>query len=39
MGSGTTGVASKITNRNFIGIEKDKDYFKIAKERIDFAFI
>ena len=39
MGSGTTGVASKITNRNFIGIEKVKDYFKIAKERIDFAFI
>jgi DNA modification methylase len=34
MGSGTTGVACKNLNRNFIGIEKDKEYFKIAKERI-----
>ena len=34
MGSGTTGVASKNLNRNFIGIELDKDYFEIAKERI-----
>ncbi len=34
MGSGTTGVACKNLNRNFIGIEKDKEYFEIAKERI-----
>ncbi len=35
MGSGTTGVACKNLNRNFIGIELDPDYFKIAKERIE----
>jgi site-specific DNA-methyltransferase (adenine-specific) len=35
MGSGTTGVACKQLIRNFIGIEKDENYFKIAKERID----
>ena len=35
MGSGTTGVACKNTNRNFIGIEKDEKYFNIAKERIE----
>ncbi len=34
MGSGTTGIACKILNREFIGIELDKDYFKIAEERI-----
>lgn len=34
MGSGTTGVACVNTNRNFIGIELDTQYFKIAKERI-----
>ena len=34
MGSGTTGIACKNTNRNFIGIELDKHYFEIAKERI-----
>lgn len=34
MGSGSTGVACINTNRNFIGIELDKEYFKIAKERI-----
>lgn len=33
-GSGTTCVASKKLQRNFIGIEKDKKYFDIAKERI-----
>jgi DNA modification methylase len=32
---GTTGVACKNLNRNFIGIELDKDYFKIAEERIN----
>jgi DNA modification methylase len=35
MGSGTTGVACVNTNRNFIGIEMDENYFKIAKERIN----
>ena len=35
MGSGTTGVACKNLNRNFIGIELDETYFNIAKERID----
>jgi len=35
MGSGTTGVACKNTNRNFIGIELDDKYFGIAKERIE----
>ena len=34
MGSGTTGVACKNLNRDFIGIELDEDYFKIAEERI-----
>ena len=34
MGSGTTGVACCNTNRDFIGIELDKDYFKIAQDRI-----
>tara|TARA_R100001530_G_scaffold85179_3_gene59351 strand:+ start:78 stop:812 length:735 start_codon:yes stop_codon:yes gene_type:complete len=34
MGSGTTGVACCNLNRNFIGIELDKDYFKIAEQRI-----
>ena len=35
MGSGTTGVAAIETNRNFIGIEIDADYFAIAQRRID----
>jgi len=34
MGSGTTGVACKNLNRNFIGMEQDETYFKIAKDRI-----
>lgn len=34
MGSGTTGVACKMTNRNFIGIEKEPEYFKLAQKRI-----
>ena len=34
MGSGTTGLACKNLSRNFIGIEMNEEYFKIAKERI-----
>ena len=39
MGSGSTGVACINTNRKFIGIELDKNYFEIAKERIRKANI
>lgn len=35
MGSGSTGVAAVNCNRNFIGIELDAEYFKIAKVRIN----
>lgn len=35
MGSGSTGVACKNTNRKFIGIELDEEYFNIAKDRIN----
>jgi DNA modification methylase len=35
MGSGSTGVAAKNTNRNFIGIEQDDNYFNIAEKRIN----
>ena len=35
MGSGSTGVAAKNTNRKFIGIEQDDNYFKVATERIN----
>ena len=35
MGSGSTGVACKNTNRDFIGIEMDKQYFNIAQNRIN----
>jgi site-specific DNA-methyltransferase (adenine-specific)/modification methylase len=34
MGSGTTGAVAKKLGRNFIGIEKDKNYVKIASDRI-----
>lgn len=37
MGSGTTGVACVNTGRKFIGIELDKNYFEIAKRRINDA--
>lgn len=37
MGSGSTGVACLNTNRNFIGIELDEGYFKIAQKRIEKA--
>lgn len=35
MGSGSTGVACRNINRNFIGIELDEEYYKIAKGRLD----
>ena len=34
MGSGSTGVACMNTNRKFLGIEMDADYFQVAKDRI-----
>lgn len=37
MGSGSTGVAAKKLNRNFIGMELDDEYFEIAKQRINEA--
>ena len=39
MGSGTTGVACINTNRNFISIELDEGYFKIAQDRINQAVV
>jgi len=39
MGSGTTGVACKNLNRNFIGIELDENYFNIAKQRLQKPLI
>lgn len=35
MGSGSTGVSAKLTGRDFIGIEKEKNYYSIAEERIN----
>jgi site-specific DNA-methyltransferase (adenine-specific) len=35
MGSGTTSIACKLSNRKFIGFEKDKNIFITAKKRID----
>ena len=35
--SGSTGVATKKLNRNFIGMELDPKYFEIAKRRIESA--
>ena len=35
MGSGSTGVACKQLNRNFIGFEINDEYFSIAQERIE----
>jgi site-specific DNA-methyltransferase (adenine-specific) len=35
MGSGSTGLACVNTNRNFIGIEKDEKFFKIAEHYLN----
>ena len=34
MGSGTTGIAALNSKRNFIGIERDKDFFELSLDRI-----
>jgi len=34
MGSGTTGIAALKCNRNFIGMEKEEEYFKMSVDRI-----
>lgn len=34
LGSGTTGVAAKLINRNFIGVEREPEYMEIIKERL-----
>ncbi len=39
MGSGTTGVACAHTGRRFVGIEQDDNYFEIAKNRIEDAYL
>ena len=36
MGSGTTCLAAKNLNRKFIGIEKERRYFNIAKEKLNY---
>ena len=35
MGSGTVGIACVMTNRKFIGMENNPEYFEMAKERIE----
>ena len=37
LGSGTTGIASKLLNRNFIGVEREKEYFDICEERLSVS--
>ena len=39
MGSGTTGVACIKTNRQFIGIEKEKQYYDVAVRRLSGCFM
>jgi DNA modification methylase len=36
MGSGTTGIAAKSLNRNFVGIEISKEYFELAHSKINY---
>ena len=37
LGSGTTGIASKLLDRNFIGIERETEYFDIINERLSVS--
>ncbi len=37
LGSGTTGLASKLINRHFVGIEREKEYFDICEERLSVS--
>lgn len=37
LGSGTTGIASKLLNRNFIGIERESEYMDIINERLSVS--
>ena len=37
MGSGASGVAAKMSGREYIGVELDEKYFKLSKTRIDAA--
>jgi site-specific DNA-methyltransferase (adenine-specific) len=37
LGSGTTGIASKLINRHFVGIEREKEYFDICEERLSVS--
>ena len=37
LGSGTSGIASKLLNRNFIGVEREKEYFDICEERLSVS--
>jgi len=37
LGSGTTGIASKLLNRNFIGIEREEEYMDIINERLSVS--
>ena len=37
LGSGTTGIASKLLNRNFIGVEREEEYFDIIEQRLDVS--
>ena len=39
MGSGTTGMAAFLTDRSFVGMEQDPDYFEIARERLDISTV
>ena len=35
MGSGSTGIAAKLLGRKFIGCEREKEFYEIAKSRIE----
>ena len=37
LGSGTTGIASKLLDRNFIGIEREQEYMDIINERLSVS--